>query len=745
MAEGTFTEEVKLTRPQLKEVASQSAKKRWRPSWSSLVLEGIVIIAAIVLLFQMDQEGYGNTYYAAAIKSMLTSWHNFFYLSFDNGGFVSVDKPPLGLWIQAASARIFGFSGWSILLPQAVAGLISIVVLYHLVKRAYGPVAGLIAAAVMAVTPIALITERNNTIDSLLICTLLFAVWALLLAVERAQLRWLILSMVLVGLSFNIKMLQAYLVVPAFIIAYLLGAAPLRYRTRIWHLAFSIVILLAVSLSWVIIVDLTPASQRPYIGSSGTNSVISLILGYNGLGRVTAFIAQMGILQFLHLNVDLTTMPGMSPGIGEAGALRLFETSVGIQSSWLLPLALVGLIALPILQRFKFPLGAREHQLLLWGGWLLTAGIYFSTARFFHMYYLIMLAPAIAALAGMIVVASWEASQRGGWYRGIFPIALVLTAGVQAFFLSSASFWNDWLSCLFVGAFLIVVIFLAIELARPAPRKHLLQSLYTVGLVGLLIAPMICSFISVQNGEGGAWLPQATLGSSMSVGGGNIRGGQNGFGGGGNNPGSFGQGGNNSGGFGQNGNNQGSSSQNGNTQGGNNQGGQNMPSGNGGMDGGRGAMGGGSTALTVAGGNWNVLNAGMIQYLQNQQGETRYLVATSTSTYASIFMLATDQPALALGGYQGWDRIVTPEQLAKMVSDNTVRFFYISASQSNGNGANMPGGSNSSSSTSQQSSVNDDLYNWVHSNCSVVDQSNWSSSNTSGNTGSGMQLYDCKK
>src|SRR5450759_1036341 len=169
---------------------------------------------------KLNQEGFANAYYAAAVKSMLANWHTFFFVSFDPGGFVSVDKPPVGFWIQATSAKILGFSGLSILLPEAIAGVLSIALLYYLVRRRFGPVAGLIAALALAISPISVVTNRNNTIDSLLVLALLLATWTISLAAEKGRLRWLLLTALIVGVGFNIKMLQAYLVVPAFGIVY---------------------------------------------------------------------------------------------------------------------------------------------------------------------------------------------------------------------------------------------------------------------------------------------------------------------------------------------------------------------------------------------------------------------------------------------------------------------------------------------------------------------------------------------
>jgi 4-amino-4-deoxy-L-arabinose transferase-like glycosyltransferase len=246
-----------------------------------LGLAAVLVLSACLNLLRIDREGYANSYYAAAVKSMAQSWHNFFFVSFDPGGFVSVDKPPLGFWVQTASVKLFCFHGWSLLLPEALAGVGSVVIVFLLVRRVFGSVAGLLAALVLALTPITVATSRNNTIDTLLVFTLLLGTAAILSAAESGRLRWLLL----VGLGFNIKTLEAFLVLPAFIALYFL-AAPVSRWTRLWQLALAGIVLLAIALSWMMAVDLTPASQRPYVGSSQHNSELELALGYNGIERL---------------------------------------------------------------------------------------------------------------------------------------------------------------------------------------------------------------------------------------------------------------------------------------------------------------------------------------------------------------------------------------------------------------------------------------------------------------------------
>src|SRR4051794_10575875 len=425
--------------PAFLERLQQSTARRARAGkfsrWEGVLLAVVLAVAAALDFVGLANEGSANEYYAAAVKSMMQSWHNFFFNSFDPGGFVTIDKPPAGFWLQVISAKLFGFHGWSILLPQALAGVLSVALLWHLVRRAWGPLASLVAALALALTPISVVTNRNNTIDSLLVLTLLGAAWAVTQAVEsgRHPLRWLLLAGILVGVGFNIKMLEAYLALPALWLAYLIAARP-RWFVRIGHLALATVVTLAVSLSWATIVDLTPASQRPYVGSSQTNSVFELALGYNGLQRLfgNAFGRGRSATDVSVSTLLSNTSSGGVGGVSEngpQGILRLIDTQLGGQIGWLVPLAVVGLLAAawylrPRRRRFwRFaasasgagPLRRRRASLALWGTWFATMAGFFSVAGFYHRYYLTMLAPGVAALVGLGIAVLWRLWQRRGW------------------------------------------------------------------------------------------------------------------------------------------------------------------------------------------------------------------------------------------------------------------------------------------------------------------------------------------
>ncbi|MBC7226033.1 MAG: glycosyltransferase family 39 protein [Thermoflexales bacterium] len=286
------------------------------------LLPGVTVARAIVVvlmalslglhLYNIGSIGDANAYYTATVKSMLQSWRNFFFAAAEPGGSVTVDKPPLGFWIEAAFAALLGVSGFSTSLPNILAGVFAVPVLYALVRRHAGELAGLVAALAMTLTPVFVATNRNNTIDGMLVFCLLLAAWAFVRATESGRRRWLLLGAFLVGLGFNIKMLQAYLPLPAFYALYFLGSRE-GWGRKLVNLALATALLLAVSFSWAVAVDLTPPDGRPYIGSSGDNSVMSLIFGYNGLSRV--FNRGMGSPQAAQAPAGPGTFPAPQAGM----------------------------------------------------------------------------------------------------------------------------------------------------------------------------------------------------------------------------------------------------------------------------------------------------------------------------------------------------------------------------------------------------------------------------------------------
>ncbi|HZR41663.1 MAG TPA: glycosyltransferase family 39 protein [Ktedonobacteraceae bacterium] len=722
---------------------------RYLLSWHRLALGGIVLISIFMNFYRLGQNGFG-TYYPPAVRSMMDSWHNFFFAAYDPGGFVTIDKPPVGFWLQVLSAKIFGFNPVSVLLPQALAGVLSVILLYHLVRRHFGTPAGLLAALALALSPISIVTNRNITIDSTLALVLLLGAWAVLRAAETDRLRWLLLAAFIVGIGFNIKMLEAYLVVPAYGLLYLL-AAPRSIWKRIGYLALAGLLLLVVSFSWAVAVDLTPASQRPYVGSTQDNSEISLALGYNGIDRLLrgfgrgfggggrGNFAANATNRSANTGVNsrpnaATTPPATTPSTngnnttpannngttptnngsanqgrngtpqrqpqggggfgslfdtGGPGPLRLFTQPLGGQIVWLLPMALFGMLALAWQRQPRIQSDQQQQSLVFWGMWLLTMGIFFSVAGFFHQYYMTEMAPSIAALFGIGFVTMWQDYRRGGWKGWLLPLALLATIAEQVYILTSYPTWARWMVPLIVVPCLIAVgVLIAARIAPRlrvnAPKARLLLPALSIGVLALLIAPTVWAIIPVLSKAQGDILVAGPL-QNDGFGGGNFAGRND-----------------------------------------------------------------GNTGTDPA----------LIRYLEANQGHTKFLVATLNSMTADSIILTTNKPVMAIGGFSGSDPILTTNQLASLVANGTVRFFLLNTLRSARqlppqvlnqlpqqirnrlqNGAAAPGGFGG---FGQQSA----LTTWVTQHCTIVPTQLWQSTSTrtnSGGTGpfSANQLYDC--
>lgn len=594
------------------QASGQRASKRTITLWQGLLLAATIGISLFLNFFNLGQNHFGdittgvNSYYAAAVKSMLMSWHNFFFAAFDPQGFLAIDKPPLGFWFQVASARLFGFSAWSLLLPEALAGVGAVIVLYLLVQRIFGVNAGLIAALALALTPISVVTSRNNTIDSVLILTLLFAAWTLSIAAERGSLRWLLISALLVGVGFNIKMLEAYLVLPAFLLVYLLSA-PGKLRLRLLHLLLAALVLLLVSFSWITIVDLVPAAQRPYVSSTQHDSELELALGYNGVGRALGIGAapRTSNTQATASTVNATSLLvilGIA-ATGKPGPLRLYGPLLAGQISWLLLFAIFGFIAAWRWRWPRQPWTPYQQGLLLWGTWLLTLLLFFSFALFDHPYYMVTFAPAICALVGIGSVVMYRAYRdQTGWRSWLLPIALMATALVQGVILAAYPVLKNVLTPVIVGLCLVIALLLVLARFMPRwPRGTLARPGVTVGLLVLLLAPTIWAAFPL-------WLGTDTInpvaGPPRPV---------------------------------------------------------------------------GVLALLA---HVFIPESAHAQpeledYLIEHQGQARYLVATINASTAAPFILDTGKAALALGGYDSFDQILSVQQVAALVQQGQLRFFLL--------------------------------------------------------------------
>jgi len=628
-----------------------------------LAQAAVFVLAAALRFWRLDQNGYDNEYYAAAVRTMGSGVHNFLYNSFDPAGFVSVDKPPVALWIQVASVKLFGFHGLSILLPQVLEGVASVWLVYHLVQRFFGAPAGLLAALFMALTPVSVAVDRSGNTESCLVLVLLLAAWALLRAVEEGKRRHLLLAMALIGLGFNVKMLAAFVVLPTFALVYFVGA-PADWRRRIADLALGAVVLMAVSLPWMVAYDLTPSAQRPFVGSSTQNSMLELAIGHNGVGR---FVRLAGALRpggsdrpagppspvssnrpagpvwprssdpgadrpgEVARAAGAETSGASRPPSGFArlfvrtrvGPLRLADGQLAGQVAWLFPLALMGLVAGALRGRFRRPLVPAHLAIILWSGWVITyAAVYSYAGGIFHFYYLATLAPPLAALAGIGAVWLWDAYTERGWRSLLLPGALVLTAtwqvyveadglgwkagqspGLTDIVFPAGSDWRTWLhGALLVGTLAAAGCLLAVLLTEGRGRvaRGLSFVALSIGLVALLVIPTAWALSSVLI-KGIAVLPSADpLRLSPEVLVADAR----------------------------------------------------------------------RQARSAASAN----TARLVEFLQGQRQGERYLLATSSTRLAAPIIIETGEPVMAMGGFHGLDPILTPSSVAHLVETNQLRY-----------------------------------------------------------------------
>ena len=580
------------------------------------------MLAAALRLWRLDQNGFGNEYYTAGVRSMTTGWHNFLYHAFDPAGFLSVDKPPGAMWVQVASVTLFGFHGLSVLLPQVVEGVAAVWLLYHLVQRRFGAPAGLLAALFLAVTPVSVAVDRSSNTESCLVLVLLLAAWALTRAAEEGRRQFLWLAMALVGLAFNIKMLAAFVVLPTFALVYLMGS-PERPWRRLGSAAIGGLILMTVSLSWVAVYDLTPPHKRPYAGTTDTNSALELAVGPYGIGRFIrqtrpSVTATAAVTPARTDTTGVVTGGGAEPGIrrglsrlfvgAPAGPLRLLDGQLAGQVGWLFPLALAGVVLGALHEPMRRPLPPSHLALLLWSGWAATYAAVFSAAGgFFHFYYMVMLAPPLAALAGIGAVSLWRWSIAGGWRTLLVAFTVLLTAAwqlyIEASALSGYQGWQTWLHGALLGGAILAaggLVVFALPGAWGWPARGLAACAFSTGLAALLLVPVAWALSSVLV-VGHGVLPSADL-ARLLVDDGSA-----------------------------------------DTQ---------------------------TRRRTETSANVSRLIAFLTA---NRQGE-RYLLATSTTMLAAPIIIQTGQPVMARGGFHGLDPILTPERLAEMAAAKQVRF-----------------------------------------------------------------------
>ncbi len=402
-------------------------------------LVALLALAGFLNLWDLSRNGWANGYYAAAVRSMMSSWHNFLYASFDPSGVMTVDKPPLAFWVEALSARIFGFNSWSILVPEALMGMATVALIYDLVRRRFGRIGGVIAGLTLAITPITVAMSRHNNPDAAVILCCVAALWFAVRAFEDGRTKWIVWCGVMVGLGFEAKMSTALLVVPGIAVAWL-WASP----NSIWKSARQLLAggaaMVAVGGAWPLLVALTPAADRPWISGTADNSIWSLITNYNGVGRIAG---QSG-------------GPAGAGGLGgrgstfggSSGVLRLLNSALGGQVGWLLGFAAVSGVGVLIATRLRRR-DPSSGWILAVGGAALTSAVVFSIAQgIFHPYYVSLLAPFSAALVG----AGAAQLLRGGTAaRVIAPLALAAGVLTEIAVMHSQDSY-EWLEPIVIGA-----------------------------------------------------------------------------------------------------------------------------------------------------------------------------------------------------------------------------------------------------------------------------------------------------
>jgi 4-amino-4-deoxy-L-arabinose transferase-like glycosyltransferase len=643
--------------------ATTAAEPGTRPAWSRPTLIGLLVATGVLYLWGLGESGWANSFYSAAVQAGSESWKAFFFGSSDAASSITVDKTPLALWPMALSVRIFGLSSWSILVPQALEGIATVYLLHRIVRGSTGSdLAGLLAGAVMALTPVAVLMFRFNNPDAMLVLLLVAASSATLRAIEQTEqpsgrpLRWLLLAGAFVGLAFLAKMLQAFLVLPALGLTYLLFArTPLGKRLR--HLVAAFAAMVVAGGWWVAIVELWPASSRPYIGGSQHNSILELTLGYNGLGRLsgdeTGSVGGMG---------------GQGGQWGATGLGRMFNAEIGGQIAWLVPAALVlGAAALWFARSDRRILAA----LTLWGATLLVTGLTFSfMAGIFHAYYTVALAPPVAALTALGAWVLWRERQHVA--ARVVLAATVGGTAVWAFVLLDRT--PDYLPWLRYAVLAVGLVSAGLLVGVGWFSSRVAAVVATAAVVSTLAGPAAYSLSTAGSAHTGS-IPSAGPASA----------GRMGMPGGG--PGGA------------------------------------LGGGPGGAIGG--AMGGappampgtttlGTTRGTTQGAPGGAGNAGglldgstptsaLTALLESDASSYTWVAAAVGSNSASGYQLATEEPVMAIGGFNGSDPSPTLAEFQAYVAADEIHYFIAGGGMGGG-----PGGSGSSTSS--------EISSWVEEN-----------------------------
>lgn len=679
------------------------------PVWHRIALAGTCALAAVLHLWGIGSS-WGNSYYTAAVKSMSSNFEAFFFGSFDSVGVITVDKPPMALWLQVLSVKVFGFNQFAVLFPQVVCGVAAVFVLHRTVRRWAGENAALIASLVLALSPITVLINRDNNPDTLLVLLVVAAAYAMTRAVSgRGSTNWIALAAFLVGCGFMTKMLQAWMVLPAFVAAYLVGSRN-GWGRKVLDLGVAAAVLLVSSFWWVVATELWP-SPKPYIGGSTDGSAWDLIFGYNGFGRILGNSAGNG-----GGGLGGGGGPGGGGGFsGTAGVLRLFNEQLAGQISWLLPLSALILVTMLVLGvRHWRAGGSLQRELtagwVLWGGWLGVIGVMFSFAQgTMHPYYTTMLAPAIGAVVGAGLVRFWRwYRQPGGKAWLLLPAGVAITVAWAMAVAARDLSWHPWTGYLAVGLGALALVVLVIGRRR---RAGLAEAGFVLAVTAMLTVPATWSAIGAVGGStgmmGGA-NPMAGPQTSMGGPGGGSRDGRM--------PGMSGQvppGG--------------------------------MPPG---MSGERGRGGLGGASLSAD-------QQKIVDHVKANAGDAQIpLAVEGGANGASSYIINTDLTVVGMGGFTGSDDAPSVAQLTEWKQNGQLAFVLLGGgpggmtrahdAQSGqaqqgqrqdgdraGSGLQVPGGGRGGQAAP-------DRENWVKQNCTLVAPATYG-----GSTDSSQQLYRC--
>jgi 4-amino-4-deoxy-L-arabinose transferase-like glycosyltransferase len=620
----------------------------YRPAhaWVRPALIGLLGTTALLYLWNLAASGWANAYYSAAVLAGTKSWAAFFFGSLDASNFITVDKAPGALWVMEISARLFGFNAWSVLAPQALEGVATVGIVYLAVRRWFGPAAGLLAGAVVALTPVAGLMFRFNNPDALLVLMLTAAMYATLRAIENGRTRWLVLAGALIGGAFLAKELQAFIIIPVLAGVYLFAGSPSLGR-RISQVLAAAVAVIVSSGWWIAAVELIPSASRPYIGGSQNNDLISLIFGYNGFGRLTG--SEAG---------SIGGFGALGSRWGLTGWNRLFNPQFGGQISWLIPGAVI-LLGVALWLTFRRPrTDMVRAAFLIWGGTLLLTGAVFSFAQgIIHPYYTVALAPAIGALVGMGGVYLWQ--HRMEQVARLALAGAVAASALWAFVLlgRSSSFVPGLEAAVLVAGFIAAILIVGLSTAS----RNTALAIATLAAVAVFAGPAAYTFDTVSTAHNGA-IPSA--GPAVAAGAGPGAGFAGGAPGGrfGTPGGAFG------GGFG----------------GGFPRGGPNSAFGDGGGNPGLGGGGNPSGCAGFLGASRPA--ADLVSLLQANASRYNWVVATVDANNAAGYELATGDPVMAIGGFNGTDPAPTLAQFQQYVRDGKIHYF-IAGGRGLGSGA----------------------------------------------------------